>query len=81
MDTYGYSSSEKLLRLPMVSGLLSDVPRTKDRPSLIKRCYSLPAAMSEWIEARAKQLGIADAELVRRALDDYRERHDRRAGE
>lgn len=55
---------------------LSDVPRTKDRPSLIKRCYSLPAAMTAWIQERAAALGIADAELVRRALDDYRERHD-----
>jgi hypothetical protein len=60
-----------------MSGFLSDVPRTKDRPSLVKRCYSLPAAMTEWIAARAATLGIADAELVRRALDDYRERHDR----
>jgi hypothetical protein len=57
-------------------GLLSDVPRTKDRPSLIKRCYSLPASMTSWIAERAAALGIADAELVRRALDDYRERHE-----
>lgn len=51
------------------------VPKTKDRPSLVKRCYSLPGPMTVWIMESARRLGIGEAELVRRAMDEYRERH------
>lgn len=50
------------------------VPRT-DRPALIKRCYSLPQAQDTQVTERARRLGISEPELVRRALDEYFERH------
>jgi len=63
----------------------STTVRTNDRPLLVKKCYSLPRAMDQKIENRAKDLGVGEAELVRRALDEYFERHPgeaaRRTGE
>ena len=55
--------------------VVSTAVRTNDRPTLVKKCYSLPPAMHLKIGARAKDLGVGEAELVRRALDEYFERH------
>lgn len=55
--------------------VVSTAVRTNDRPTLVKKCYSLPPTMHKKIEARAKDLGVGEAELVRRVLDEYFERH------
>jgi len=51
------------------------VPKISGRAKLIKRCYSLPSSTSLWIIESSQRLGITEAELVRRAMDEYRERH------
>jgi predicted DNA-binding protein len=39
-----------------------------------QKCVRLPEKQAKWLEALAKELGVSEGEIVRRALDEYRER-------
>ena len=44
-----------------------------------QKCVKLPDPLARWLESESEASGISEGEIVRRALDDYRERR-RRAG-
>lgn len=41
------------------------------------KCYRLPDAQVKWLEEESARLGLSESEVVRRAIDEYRSRHER----
>lgn len=45
---------------------------------MLRRFVSFTAPAYAWLTAEARRLGVSVSELVRRAVDEYRERHARK---
>lgn len=45
------------------------------KPNMIRRIFYLSKRQDDKLRARAKETGLSQAELVRRALDEYFARH------
>jgi hypothetical protein len=41
------------------------------------KCIRLPLQQVQWLEQEAKTRGISEGEIVRRALDEFRDRNKR----